>query len=79
MADACERAGRSAKGHTVFDVAVIYSKSRFQYSAQVQNLFNVVWREAQFAIETRLRNEATSGQPAQTDICITPVVHSFPS
>jgi len=33
---------------------------QFEFSVAIQNLFNIQWREAQFAGESRLRNEANS-------------------
>lgn len=33
---------------------------QFEFSVAIQNLFNIQWRKAQFAGESRLRNEANS-------------------
>ena len=48
----------TAKGYFVTDAAVSYSKTRFTIGAAVENLLNTEWNEAQFATESRLRNEA---------------------
>jgi len=61
-----------AKGYTVCDAVINYSRRKYEFGLQVQNLFNVEWREAQFATETRLRSEVARHLPAQTDICYTP-------
>jgi outer membrane receptor protein involved in Fe transport len=57
----------TAKGYTVCDLAVNYSKKRYEFGLQVQNLFNTTWNEAQFDTETKLRNEV---QPI-SEICFT--------
>ncbi len=57
-----------AKGYTVFDATVNYSRKRYDLGMQVQNLFNTEWNEAQFNTETRLYNEAHS----VSEICFTP-------
>lgn len=46
-----------AKGYTVFDAAVNYTKRSFEFGLQAQNVFNTKWNEAQFDTESRLRNE----------------------
>jgi hypothetical protein len=48
----------TAPGYFVTDAAVSYSKTRFTIGAAVENVFNTKWNEAQFATESRLRNEA---------------------
>lgn len=57
-----------AKGYTVCDFIANYAIKRFEFGAQVQNIFNAKWNEAQFDTETRLRNET---QPV-SEICFTP-------
>lgn len=47
-----------AKGYTVFDAVLNYKIKRFDFGAQVQNVFNAAWNEAQFDTESRLQNEA---------------------
>jgi hypothetical protein len=46
-----------AKGYFITDAAVSYTRSRFMMGAAIENLFNTEWNEAQFATESRLRNE----------------------
>lgn len=36
-----------------------YTRPRYQVGATVQNLLNTEWNEAQFATDSRLRNEAS--------------------
>ncbi|RYE25191.1 MAG: TonB-dependent receptor [Sphingobacteriales bacterium] len=57
-----------AKGYTVCDLSVNYSRKRFDLGLQIQNLFNTTWNEAQFDTETRLQYES---QPV-SEICFTP-------
>lgn len=46
-----------AKGYTVIDAAINYTKPKYELGIAVENLFNVEWNEAQFATESKLRNE----------------------
>ncbi len=46
-----------AKGYTVIDAAINYTKPKYEFGITVENLFNVNWNEAQFATESRLQNE----------------------
>lgn len=46
-----------AGGYTVFDAAINYSVSKFEFGLQVQNLFNTAWNEAQFNTTSRLKTE----------------------
>ncbi len=48
-----------AKGYTVIDAAINYTKSSYEFGIAIENLFNVNWNEAQFATESRLQNEPT--------------------
>jgi outer membrane receptor protein involved in Fe transport len=57
-----------AEGYTVCDLIVNYSRPKYEFGVQVQNLFNVEWNEAQFDTETRLRYETAS----VSEICFTP-------
>jgi outer membrane receptor protein involved in Fe transport len=62
-----------AKGYFVNDLQLNYSPARrtqshYTLGLSVQNLFNVRWKETQFATESRLRGEP---EPI-TDICFTP-------
>ncbi|WP_217998172.1 TonB-dependent receptor [Flavihumibacter petaseus] len=57
-----------AQGYFVNDLVVSYSRNRWEIGCQVENLFDVNWREAQFDTQTRLKNE-----PAPvSEICYTP-------
>lgn len=47
----------TADGYTVADFTINYTRKRWEVGAQLQNLFNTAWREAQFETETRLQNE----------------------
>ena len=46
---------RTALGYTVFDALATYAVRHYEFGAQVQNLTNVRWNEAQFDTETRLK------------------------
>jgi outer membrane receptor protein involved in Fe transport len=63
----------TALGYTVCDAVFSYTRQHYELGAQVQNLFNVQWREAQFDTETRLRgrNGLLEASPA-SDVCYTP-------
>jgi hypothetical protein len=47
-----------AKGYFVTDLTTFYTKKKFEVGIEIQNLFNTAWREEQFAVESRLKNEA---------------------
>jgi outer membrane cobalamin receptor len=47
-----------AKGYTVTDLAVNYTKKKYELGIAIENLFNVKWNETQFDTESRLKNEA---------------------
>jgi outer membrane cobalamin receptor len=49
-----------AAGYTLADAVVSYAKGPYLFSASAENLFNVRWKEAQFATESRLKGEATA-------------------
>ena len=57
-----------AKGYFVNDLQANYTKRSYTLGLSVQNLFNVRWKETQFATESRLRGEAAP----ITEICFTP-------
>lgn len=46
-----------AEGFTVLDLNLGYTWKRLNAEIQIQNLLNTEWNEAQFATESRLRNE----------------------
>lgn len=47
----------TAKGYFVTDASVSYAFHKFELGTVIENLFNTQWNEAQFATESRLRNE----------------------
>ena len=47
-----------AKGYFVNDVQASYVRGHYTLGLSIQNLFNVRWKETQFATESRLRGEA---------------------
>ncbi|MEZ0541774.1 TonB-dependent receptor [Fibrella arboris] len=47
-----------AKGYFVNDLQLNYSRKNYTLGLSVQNLFNVRWKETQFATESRLKGEA---------------------
>jgi outer membrane receptor protein involved in Fe transport len=49
-----------ARGYFLLDGVVSYTRPRFQLGATAENLTNVQWNEAQFATDSRLRNEPAS-------------------
>ncbi len=57
-----------AKGYTVFDALINYSKRKCEFGVQILNVFNTIWSEAQFDTETRLKNETTP----VSELCFTP-------
>ena len=46
-----------AKGYTVTDLSVNYTKKKYEFGLAIENLFNVQWNETQFDTESRLKNE----------------------
>jgi outer membrane receptor protein involved in Fe transport len=46
-----------ALGYTVFDLAATLERGSREYSLTIENLFDRTWNEAQFATESRLRDE----------------------
>jgi TonB dependent receptor/CarboxypepD_reg-like domain/TonB-dependent Receptor Plug Domain len=47
-----------AKGYFVNDLQMNYTKGHYNVGLSIQNLFNVRWKETQFATESRLKGEA---------------------
>lgn len=47
-----------AKGYFVTDMQANYSRKNYTLGLSVQNLFNTLWKETQFATESRLQGEA---------------------
>ena len=46
-----------AKGYLVNDLQANYSQKRYNLGLSIQNLFDVRWKETQFATNSRLKNE----------------------
>lgn len=49
-----------ARGYNVFDFTANYKTKRYKVGLLIENILDVNWNEAQFATETRLRNEKKS-------------------
>lgn len=49
-----------AKGYFVTDMNIRYSRKNWNIGVNIENLFNTIWNETQFATESRLANETTS-------------------
>lgn len=49
-----------AKGYFVNDLQINYTKGHYNLGLSIQNLFDVRWKETQFATESRLKGEAQS-------------------
>ncbi|WP_440880273.1 TonB-dependent receptor [Tenacibaculum sp. C7A-26P2] len=49
-----------AKGYTITDFNLGYKFKNLTFGLQIQNMFDVVWNETQFATESRLQNEIVS-------------------
>jgi hypothetical protein len=46
-----------ATGYFVTDLTAFYTNKKFEFGFEIQNLFNTKWREEQFEVESRLKNE----------------------
>ncbi|HEX6428048.1 MAG TPA: TonB-dependent receptor [Niastella sp.] len=46
-----------AKGYTVTDLSLSYTKKKYEIGLAIENLFNVKWNETQFNTESRLKDE----------------------
>jgi hypothetical protein len=44
-----------AEGYSIFDLSMNYHLGAYEFSVNVENLFNVSWHEAQFDTDTRLK------------------------
>ena len=63
----------TAKGYFVMDASVNYTKPKYEFGIAIENLLNTTWNEAQFATESRLKNE-----PAPvTELHFTPGIPFF--
>lgn len=47
----------TAKGYTVADLSLNYTRKQFEIGLAIENLFDVKWNETQFDTESRLKNE----------------------
>jgi hypothetical protein len=57
-----------AEGYILNDLTANYTKHKFEIGVEIQNLFNATWRDAQYEIGSRLKNES---QPVD-DMSYTP-------
>jgi hypothetical protein len=57
-----------AAGYFVIDAVINYTRPRYEIGLIVNNVFNVRWKETQFATLTRLKGEVS---PIE-DVCFTP-------
>ena len=48
-----------AEGYTVIDALISYRIKRYEFGINIDNVFDVRWREAQFDTESRLKEETT--------------------
>jgi outer membrane receptor protein involved in Fe transport len=62
-----------AKGYSIADLSINYSRKKYELGLAIENLFNTKWNETQFETESRLRNET---DPV-TEIHFTPGVPFF--
>ena len=50
----------TAKGYFVMDASLNYTKQKYEVGLSIENLLNTTWNEAQFATESRLKDEPSS-------------------
>ena len=62
-----------AKGYFLADASLNYTKSKYEVGLAVENIFNADWNEAQFATESRLKNEPSP----VTELHFTPGIPFF--
>ena len=55
------------------DASINYTKPKYEFGIAIENLLNTNWNEAQFATESRLKNEPTSF----TELHFTPGIPFF--
>ena len=46
-----------AKGYFLNDLTANYTNRKFEIGLEIQNIFNYSWRDAQYEVESRLKNE----------------------
>lgn len=49
-----------AKGYALMDAVISYTRPKYEFSIQAQNLLNSNWNEAQFLTESKLQSETQS-------------------
>mgnify|MGYP003507775441 CR=1 FL=1 len=62
-----------ARGYFIMDASVNYTRPKYEVGFAIENLFNTKWNEAQFATESRLKNETAP----VTELHYTPGVPFF--
>jgi len=62
----------TAQGYTLVDLSLGYRHRFWEVGLVIENLFNVQWREAQFANDSRLRNAPYNETAPVADIHFTP-------
>ena len=62
-----------AKGYFLNDLTANFTRKKYEIGLEIQNLFNVKWRDAQYEVESRLKNEPA---PVE-DISFTPGMSFF--
>ncbi len=60
-----------AKGYSVFDLSASYQFSHYEFYANVENLFNVSWHEAQFDTNSRIKIHGILEQQAVDELHFT--------
>ncbi len=62
-----------AKGYFLHDLTANYTRRKFEIGLEIQNVFNTAWRDAQYEVVSRLKNE-----PAPVDdVSFTPGMPFF--
>ena len=57
----------TASGYFVNDFVLNYTKNKYEIGLNINNIFNVKWKETQFETASRLKNETA----AVDEICFT--------
>ncbi len=60
----------TALGYTLLDGSINYTQPKYEIGLALENILNVKWNEAQFATESRLKNEPTGS--SVTELNFTP-------
>lgn len=60
----------TALGYTLLDGSINYTQPKYEIGVALENILNVKWNEAQFATESRLKNEPTGS--SVTELNFTP-------